>query len=274
MAMNVVATSPQTPRARLFIEKVLGELGIEFRYCDSSLLEIDALKAKILITDQCQEWAQTVKKELGIDVILVDAYQCRRPAFNGIPIIGHLEANAAELLLYYVRNGTQHLHIDDIDPSDMEALRPFVKDMTVAARLSTLLQNAQRETERLEAEARRQRRLTTVANLILERFITDEVLIQIETLLGMHPTARDLLYDIPIKELDFSVRTYNLLEKGKKLKIHDLVNTNAREYMEIRNFGRKSLVEVVEKLDHLYNLTIKDWPGSIEEAFKQAYPEN
>jgi len=54
--------------------------------------------------------------------------------------------------------------------------------------------------------------------------------------------------DVRIEELDFSVRTYNCLKKANIQTVADLVRTSEEELMNIRNFGRKSLVEVQEKL--------------------------
>jgi DNA-directed RNA polymerase subunit alpha len=54
--------------------------------------------------------------------------------------------------------------------------------------------------------------------------------------------------DVRIEELDFSVRTYNCLKKANIQTVADLVQTSEEELMNIRNFGRKSLVEVQEKL--------------------------
>lgn len=54
--------------------------------------------------------------------------------------------------------------------------------------------------------------------------------------------------DVRIEELDFSVRTYNCLKKANIQTVADLVKTSEDELMNIRNFGRKSLVEVQEKL--------------------------
>jgi DNA-directed RNA polymerase subunit alpha len=54
--------------------------------------------------------------------------------------------------------------------------------------------------------------------------------------------------DVRIEELDFSVRTYNCLKKANIQTVADLVKTSEEELMNIRNFGRKSLVEVQEKL--------------------------
>ena len=62
--------------------------------------------------------------------------------------------------------------------------------------------------------------------------------------------------DVRIEELDFSVRTYNCLKKANIQTVADLVRTSEEELMNIRNFGRKSLVEVQEKLVQFgYELT-------------------
>lgn len=54
--------------------------------------------------------------------------------------------------------------------------------------------------------------------------------------------------DIRIEELDFSVRTYNCLKKAGLLTIGQLVEYSESDLMNIRNFGKKSLTEVREKL--------------------------
>jgi DNA-directed RNA polymerase subunit alpha len=61
--------------------------------------------------------------------------------------------------------------------------------------------------------------------------------------------------DARIEELDFSVRTYNCLKKASVLTIGDLLQISESELMQIRNFGKKSLTEVREKLASL-GLTI------------------
>ena len=67
--------------------------------------------------------------------------------------------------------------------------------------------------------------------------------------------------DARIEELDFSVRTYNCLKKAAVLTIGDLVKIPEGELMQIRNFGKKSLTEVKEKLSSL-GLTI---PGATDD---------
>lgn len=54
--------------------------------------------------------------------------------------------------------------------------------------------------------------------------------------------------NVRIEELDFSVRTYNCLKKANILTIAELVQFTEQDLMQIRNFGKKSLLEVREKL--------------------------
>lgn len=62
--------------------------------------------------------------------------------------------------------------------------------------------------------------------------------------------------DARIEELDFSVRTYNCLKKANVLTIHELVQLTEADLMNIRNFGKKSLHEVRDKLESM-NLSLK-----------------
>jgi DNA-directed RNA polymerase subunit alpha len=57
--------------------------------------------------------------------------------------------------------------------------------------------------------------------------------------------------DARIEELDFSVRTYNCLKKANILTMGELVQLTEADLMNIRNFGKKSLNEVKEKLESM-----------------------
>lgn len=66
-------------------------------------------------------------------------------------------------------------------------------------------------------------------------------------------------FDARIEELDFSVRTYNCLKRASILTIAELAKVSETDLMNIRNFGRKSLTEVKEKLATM-NMTLKGSP--------------
>jgi DNA-directed RNA polymerase subunit alpha len=77
--------------------------------------------------------------------------------------------------------------------------------------------------------------------------------------------------DARIEELDFSVRTYNCLKKANVLLLHELVQLNEGDLMNIRNFGRKSLNEVKDKLESL-NLSLR--PGGERGEFRIPPPSD
>ena len=60
-----------------------------------------------------------------------------------------------------------------------------------------------------------------------------------------------------IEDLDFSVRAYNCLKRAGIHTLQDLVNKSDAEVMKIRNLGKKSLKEVLDKVKEL-NLTLRD----------------
>ncbi len=63
--------------------------------------------------------------------------------------------------------------------------------------------------------------------------------------------STDKTLDMPIEELDLSVRSYNCLKRAGINTVGELCSRSEDEMMKVRNLGRKSLEEVVEKLTGL-----------------------
>lgn len=63
--------------------------------------------------------------------------------------------------------------------------------------------------------------------------------------------GRNATHDIVIEDLDFSVRTYNCLKRAGINTIGDLVAKSEDEMMKVRNLGKKSLEEVIQKLEDM-----------------------
>ncbi|GAC1422182.1 MAG: DNA-directed RNA polymerase subunit alpha [Actinomycetota bacterium] len=53
---------------------------------------------------------------------------------------------------------------------------------------------------------------------------------------------------LPIEELDFSVRSYNCLKREGVATVGDLIQRTEQDLLDIRNFGQKSIDEVMAKL--------------------------
>ena len=60
-----------------------------------------------------------------------------------------------------------------------------------------------------------------------------------------------------IEDLDFSVRAYNCLKRAGIHTLQDLVNKSESDMMKIRNLGKKSLKEVLDKIKEM-GLTLSD----------------
>ncbi len=62
---------------------------------------------------------------------------------------------------------------------------------------------------------------------------------------------KDGLLEMTIEELDLSVRSFNCLKRAGINTVGDLINKTEEDMMKVRNLGRKSLEEVVNKLASL-----------------------
>jgi DNA-directed RNA polymerase subunit alpha len=68
-------------------------------------------------------------------------------------------------------------------------------------------------------------------------------------ILGGPDTEEPGVADVLIEELDLGVRSYNCLKREGIQTVGDLVSKTEAELLNIPNFGRKSIEEVVEKLE-------------------------
>jgi DNA-directed RNA polymerase subunit alpha len=57
--------------------------------------------------------------------------------------------------------------------------------------------------------------------------------------------------EMNIDEMELSVRSYNCLKRAGINTVAELINKTPDEMMKVRNLGRKSLEEVLAKLDEL-----------------------
>lgn len=57
--------------------------------------------------------------------------------------------------------------------------------------------------------------------------------------------------ETPIEEIEFSVRTYNCLKRANINTVQDLIDKREAEVTKIRNLGKKSLKEVLDKVNEM-----------------------
>ncbi len=81
---------------------------------------------------------------------------------------------------------------------------------------------------------------------VLEKSAKDTV-----TILEKVEDSKTKALETSIDELDFSVRAYNCLKRANIHTLQDLVNKDEQEIMKIRNLGKKSYKEVIDKIKEL-----------------------
>jgi len=104
-----------------------------------------------------------------------------------------------------------------------------------------------------EAVSRAAKILTEHLSLFIN--LTDQVA-GTEILVEKADSKKEKILEMNIEDLDLSVRSYNCLKRAGINTIEELVQRNEDEMMKVRNLGRKSLEEVVQKLSAL-GLTLR-----------------
>ena len=95
--------------------------------------------------------------------------------------------------------------------------------------------------------------LTDHLNLFVD--LSDEAR-ETETLIDHPDDGKGKTLEMTIEELDLSVRSFNCLKRASINTVEDLTNRSEDDMMRVRNLGRKSLDEVIAKLDSL-GLTLR-----------------
>lgn len=73
----------------------------------------------------------------------------------------------------------------------------------------------------------------------------------IEVMVEKEDDGREKTLEMPIEELDLSVRSYNCLKRAGINYVHELTQKTENEMVKVRNLGKKSLEEVQQKLAQL-----------------------
>lgn len=78
-----------------------------------------------------------------------------------------------------------------------------------------------------------------------------------QTILVHEDPDRPTPLNMSVEDLDLSVRSYNCLKRANIHTVEDLTKRTEDDMLKVRNLGRKSLEEVVKKLEEL-GLSLKD----------------
>lgn len=78
-----------------------------------------------------------------------------------------------------------------------------------------------------------------------------ETVNDVEIMVEKEEEQKDKILEMTIEELDMSVRSYNCLKRAGINSVEELIQRNEEDMMKVRNLGKKSLEEVINKLHEL-----------------------
>lgn len=86
----------------------------------------------------------------------------------------------------------------------------------------------------------------------LELFIDlSEATKNTQVMIEKEESKKEKVLEMTIEELELSVRSFNCLKRAGISTVEDLTNKTDAEMMKVRNLGKKSLEEVIQKLEEL-----------------------
>ncbi len=92
----------------------------------------------------------------------------------------------------------------------------------------------------------------------LRQFIgLTETISDVEIMVEKEEEEKDKILEMTIEELDLSVRSYNCLKRAGINTVEELTQRTEEDMIKVRNLGKKSLEEVIQKL-HELGLSLKE----------------
>ncbi len=98
--------------------------------------------------------------------------------------------------------------------------------------------------------------LSQASGILVDLFNPLKDLNELETIQSSYQDEVDPNNQIPIEELQLSVRAYNCLKRAQINSIADLLDYSQGDLLEIKNFGQKSAEEVIEALQKRMGITL------------------
>jgi DNA-directed RNA polymerase subunit alpha len=100
-----------------------------------------------------------------------------------------------------------------------------------------------------------QESLSQAASILVDLFVPLKD-ITLESMVDESTEDTDPTSQIPIEELQLSVRAYNCLKRAQINSVADLLDYSQEDLLEIKNFGQKSAEEVIEALQKRLGITL------------------
>ena len=73
----------------------------------------------------------------------------------------------------------------------------------------------------------------------------------VEILVEKEDKSKEQILEMTLEDLDLSVRSFNCLKRAGVITVEDMIKLTEDDLMKVRNLGRKSLEEVLQKMESL-----------------------
>lgn len=164
----------------------------------------------------------------------------------------------------YVSGNSNKERVDEIDFIAIDSLYSPVKKVNYAVENTRVGQSIDFDKLTLEVETNgtiSARDIVALAGKIImehiELFVTlCSNMADMNILVSHEEESVTKFLEMPIEEMDLSVRSYNCLKRADINTIEDLVKKSKSDMLKVRNLGLKSIDEVIAKLED-YNLTLR-----------------
>ena len=205
-----------------------GEITAKDLVCDS---DVEILNPNMHIATLCKDGNLSMEITLKKGQGYVSAERNKAVELQDAPI-GTIAVDSIFTPVLKVNPVVENTRVEQITDYDKLTLEVWT-DGTISAK---------------EAVSLSAKILTSQLNHFSE--LSDEVF-ETEILSKAEENGSEKALEMTIEELDLSVRAFNCLKRAGVNTVGDLINKSPSEMMKVRNLGKKSLEEVINKLKAL-----------------------
>jgi len=165
----------------------------------------------------------------------------------------------------YVPNNLNKERVPSVDFIAMDSLYSPVKKVNYAVESTRVGQSIDFDKLTLEVETNgtiTAREIVSLAGKIINEHVNIfielcENMGDMQIMVSKEEDEQVKVLEMPIEEMDLSVRSYNCLKRANINTVDDLIKKSKGDMLKVRNLGLKSIEEVVAKLQS-YGLGLRD----------------
>ncbi len=164
----------------------------------------------------------------------------------------------------YVPAAINKTKFDNIDFIAMDAIFSPVKKVNFNVEATRVGHNMDFDKLTLEVETNGTIKATEIVSLAGKIMVEHvglfvelcEEMANVEILVSKEEDKQVKILELPIEEMDLSVRSYNCLKRAGVNTVEDIVKKSRADMLKVKNLGIKSIDEVVQKLES-YGLSLR-----------------